>query len=73
MKKSADLPRGRTVGREWRRASANLLLVLYLSFTAAYPAVAEEQVRIGLGFGLAFLPAYICEDLKSTAKRAISS
>jgi NitT/TauT family transport system substrate-binding protein len=73
MKKSADLPRGRTVGREWRRASANLLLVLCLSFTAAYPAVAEEQVRIGLGFGLAFLPAYICEDLKLVEKHGKES
>jgi hypothetical protein len=68
MKKSADLARGRAVGREWRRARANWLIALGLSLTAGYPAVAEEQVRIGLGFGLAFLPAYICEDLKLVEK-----
>ncbi len=27
------------------------------------PAVAQEPVRIGIGSGLAFLPAYICDDL----------
>jgi NitT/TauT family transport system substrate-binding protein len=32
-------------------------------------ASAQEAVRIGLGFGLAFLPAYICEDLKLVEKR----
>ena len=68
MKKSADLARGRAVGREWRRARANWLIALGLSLTAGYPAVAEEQVPIGLGFGLAFLPAYICEDLKLVEK-----
>jgi NitT/TauT family transport system substrate-binding protein len=35
------------------------------------PAVrAQEQVRIGIGFGLAFLPAYICEDQKLVEKYA---
>lgn len=28
------------------------------------PASAQEAVRIGIGFGLAFLPAYICDELK---------
>ena len=32
------------------------------------PASAEEAVRIGIGFGLAFLPAYICDDLKLIEK-----
>ena len=41
-------------------------LVLF-ALTAA-PAQAEEQVKIGIGFGLAFLPAYICEDLKLVEK-----
>jgi NitT/TauT family transport system substrate-binding protein len=34
----------------------------------ASAALAEEPVRIGLGFGLAFLPVYICEDLKLVEK-----
>ena len=34
----------------------------------AAPASAEEPVRIGIGFGLAFLPAYICEDAKLVEK-----
>jgi NitT/TauT family transport system substrate-binding protein len=34
------------------------------------PAMAEEQVKIGIGYGLAFLPIYICEDLKLVEKYA---
>jgi NitT/TauT family transport system substrate-binding protein len=40
-----------------------------LCVTAA-PAFAQDQVKIGLGFGLAFLPLYICQDLKLVEKRA---
>jgi NitT/TauT family transport system substrate-binding protein len=42
-------------------------------FAAASPVLAEEPVRIGLGFGLAFLPAYICEDLKLVEKHGKES
>jgi NitT/TauT family transport system substrate-binding protein len=34
------------------------------------PVRAQDQVKIGIGFGLAFLPAYICQDLKLVEKRA---
>ena len=37
---------------------------------AAAPVHAVEPVRIGIGFGLAFLPAYICEDQKLVEKNA---
>ena len=40
-----------------------------LCATAA-PVRAQEQVKIGIGFGLAFLPVYICQDLKLVEKRA---
>jgi NitT/TauT family transport system substrate-binding protein len=40
-----------------------------LCATAA-PALAQDQVKIGIGFGLAFLPVYICQDLKLVEKRA---
>lgn len=40
-----------------------------LAATAA-PAAAAEPVKIGLGYGLAFLPIYICEDLKLIEKHA---
>jgi NitT/TauT family transport system substrate-binding protein len=36
----------------------------------AAPAFAQDQVKIGIGFGLAFLPVYICQDLKLVEKRA---
>jgi NitT/TauT family transport system substrate-binding protein len=37
---------------------------------ALAPALAQEQVRIGLGYGFAFLPLYVCEDLKLIEKQA---
>jgi NitT/TauT family transport system substrate-binding protein len=37
-------------------------------FALTAPAAAQEPVRIGIGSGLAFLPAYICEDLKLVEK-----
>jgi NitT/TauT family transport system substrate-binding protein len=37
---------------------------------ALAPAVAQEQVRIGLGYGFAFLPLYVCEDSKLIEKQA---
>jgi NitT/TauT family transport system substrate-binding protein len=40
-----------------------------LCATAA-PVRAQDQVKIGIGFGLAFLPVYICQDLKLVEKRA---
>jgi NitT/TauT family transport system substrate-binding protein len=46
------------------------LLGLLLLLLAIAPASAEETVRIGVGFGLAFLPVYICEDLKLVEKHA---
>lgn len=37
---------------------------------ALAPALAQEQVKIGLGYGFAFLPLYLCEDLKLVEKQA---
>jgi NitT/TauT family transport system substrate-binding protein len=43
-------------------------IALLLLLIPASSALAEEPVRIGLGFGLVFLPVYICEDLKLVEK-----
>jgi NitT/TauT family transport system substrate-binding protein len=51
-----------------RRFVLGLAVLATLCVTAA-PARAQE-VKIGLGFGLAFLPVYICQDLKLVEKRA---
>ena len=45
----------------------SLVALLALSATLI-PASAQEPVRIGIGFGLAFLPIYLCEDLKLIEK-----
>ena len=45
----------------------SLVAALVLSATLV-PASAQEPVRIGIGFGLAFLPVYLCEDLKLIEK-----
>ena len=44
------------------------LLLLCAAVVAGFAQ--EQQVRIGIGFGLAFLPLYICEDLKLIEKQA---
>jgi len=46
------------------RSSVALVLIPLLGA----PASAQEPVRIGIGFGLAFLPTYICDDLKLIEK-----
>jgi NitT/TauT family transport system substrate-binding protein len=51
-----------------RRGRFYRLIVLLALSAMAAPARAEEQVKIGIGFGLAFLPTYICEDLKLVEK-----
>lgn len=47
----------------------HLAAVIALCATLS-PAWAQQQLRIGIGFGLAFLPIYICQDLKLIEKHA---
>ena len=58
-----------------RRAAAALIMLCVaiapapiLLCAAIGPARGDEAVRIGIGYGLAFLPTYICEDLKLVEK-----
>jgi NitT/TauT family transport system substrate-binding protein len=44
-------------------------LIAFLVLCSA-PALAQEQIKIGVGSGLAFLPLYVCEDLKLIEKQA---
>ena len=46
------------------------LTALLLCCATAVPAFAQQEVKIGMGFGLAFLPLYVCEDLKLIEKHA---
>ena len=46
------------------------MLGLAVLCATAAPVRAQDQVKIGIGFGLAFLPLYICQDLKLVEKRA---
>jgi NitT/TauT family transport system substrate-binding protein len=59
---------GRNAG--CRRRVLAALLVLPALFGVNAPARAAEQVKVGVGYGLAFLPAYLCEDLKLIEKHA---
>ncbi len=43
-------------------------IALMLCCATLTPASAQQEVKIGTGFGLAFLPVYICEDLKLVEK-----
>jgi NitT/TauT family transport system substrate-binding protein len=47
------------------RRSLTALALLCATLT---PALAQQEVKIGIGFGLAFLPVYVCEDLKLVEK-----
>jgi NitT/TauT family transport system substrate-binding protein len=58
--------RGKGSGAVSRLVAASAALTII----AAAPVRAAEPVRIGIGFGLAFLPAYICEDQKLVEKYA---
>ncbi len=51
-------------------AGSRLFAAAALAIIAAAPVRAAEPVRIGIGFGLAFLPTYICEDQKLVEKYA---
>src|SRR5580658_7298827 len=54
--------------RRWISALAGMSgTAIAVSISLVAPAMAEE-VRIGIGFGLAFLPTYICEDAKLVEK-----
>lgn len=46
------------------------LIAVAALVAALSSAIAQEQIRIGVGYGFAFLPLYICEDLKLIEKQA---
>lgn len=47
------------------------VVALLFLCAAVVPGLAQEQqIKIGIGFGLAFLPLYICEDLKLIEQQA---
>src|SRR6201993_3922146 len=73
MKKKAEGASRKMVGRTQHARRVYWLAALSLSLAIASPVRAEEPVRIGLGFGLAFLPIYICEDLKLLEKHGKES
>lgn len=51
-----------------RPKSLHVAVVVLALLAALVPVRAEEPVRIGTGFGIAFLPMYICADLKLVEK-----
>jgi NitT/TauT family transport system substrate-binding protein len=57
--------RGKSFGAACRLLAAGAFMI-----GAAASVRAAEPVRIGIGFGLAFLPTYICEDQKLVEKYA---
>ncbi len=54
-------------GERWRWCLPRLALFFAIAAIAA-PARAQEPVRVGIGDGLAFLPIFLCEDLKLIEK-----
>jgi NitT/TauT family transport system substrate-binding protein len=60
--------RGRGLLRRLKKPLQHLAAALFALGATLVPALAQDQVKIGVGFGLAFLPVYICEDLKLIEK-----
>ncbi len=61
---------GRGLMRRLRAPLRHLAAALIALGATLTPALAQQQVKIGIGFGLAFLPIYVCQDLKLIEKRA---
>ena len=53
------------LSRQVRNAGAALLAV-----AIATPALAQQEVKIGIGFGISFLPVYLMDELKLIEKHA---
>jgi len=51
-----------------RRSWLYSFITLCALSALAAPVHADDRVKIGIGFGVAFLPSYICEDLKLVEK-----
>jgi ABC-type nitrate/sulfonate/bicarbonate transport system substrate-binding protein len=66
------MPRRKASGRDRRCRCAAVAAALFALCAIAAPtqAAPRGEVRIGIGFGLAFLPIYICQDLKLVEKYA---
>src|SRR5271165_6700160 len=63
-----DMPERRHKRRQLLRKP--LLWSAALLALGAAPALAQDQIKVGIGYGLAFLPIYVCEDLKLVEKHA---
>jgi NitT/TauT family transport system substrate-binding protein len=51
-------------------AAMRKVLLALLIATIGTPALAQQEVRIGIGFGIAFLPTYLCQELMLVEKEA---
>jgi NitT/TauT family transport system substrate-binding protein len=70
MNKTALLRFSRRGARQRSHRPLRFVVAAILLMTALAPARAQDQVKIGYGYGLAFLPIYICEELKLIEKHA---
>ncbi len=69
MPRRPGRPCGKRASAPLRGLAALLVIPMALSLVSS-PGWAQQPVKIGIGFGLAFLPLYICEDLKLVEKHA---
>ncbi len=46
------------------------ICLFFLIAVSGTPAMAREEVKIGIGYGIAFLPIFICSELRLVEKRA---
>jgi NitT/TauT family transport system substrate-binding protein len=55
--------------RMFLAAVRKVLLALVIAVIGT-PALAQQEVKIGIGFGIAFLPTYLCQELMLVEKEA---
>jgi hypothetical protein len=55
---------------KWIRDAMLKVLLASVAATLGIPAVAQQEIKIGIGFGIASLPTYLCQELLSVKKEA---
>lgn len=55
---------------KWTRDAMSKVLLASLDATLGIPTIAQQAIKISIGFGIAFRPTYLCQELLSVQKEA---
>jgi hypothetical protein len=54
----------------WTRDAMSKVLLASVDATLSIPTVVQQAIKIGVDFGIALLPTYLCQELLSDKKEA---